>query len=191
MEIDKQLDLMVKWEIDANQYFLIELLNLCQQEGGAKYLYKYFDRLGSSKLAIPGSSILDLVDKKILKPFNQNEPLFYDTLEFTESFVKQQWVDKDIAGYELWEAFPIERSYRIDKDRPLFTKKLGGNFLSKEDFYRFYCKTIRYSKAKHTKVLAALEVAKANQQIDFTIEDWVKGEMWENFKAKKIDYETI
>lgn len=193
VSIDRQIEAMKKWDIDANQWLLIELLFISQQEGGVALLYKYFGSKGTVK--IPGESILKLVDKEILLPFNEKDELFYDSLEFNPKFQKEFFVTMNSAGMELWESFPVERSYRINPNQPLLTRKIDATFATVEDFYLYYCKSIRYSKKKHDEVMKALEIAKHNKQVDFTIVDWVRSKLWEQFqesvKLKKIVTDDI
>lgn len=179
--LEEQIALMKKYKIDGNQWLICQLVWASQQTDGAKYLYEYFSEVtNNGSHMIPAEDIIRLVDQEVLEPFDSSGPFWYDQLEFNPKFKKKYFVDAMVAGRQLWDAFPSERSYRIN-GRALLTKKIGNELQSVDDFYQFYGTRIKWSLAKHKEVLASLERAKAQEQIDFTIMDWVKNEMWSNF----------
>lgn len=182
ISIEEQIDLMKRFKLNGNQWFLCQILWLCQQEGGSKYLYKYFEEVNRD-CVIPMQDIETLVDNGVVEPFDYRNRFYYDTIVFTPKFRDKLLIDFNDAGRELWDRFPSERSYRID-GKKLMTKKIGSEFNSIEDFYKYYAKSIKYSKAIHDEVLKGLQIAIDTNSIDFTIVDFVKNKMWESFKEE-------
>lgn len=181
LQLQEQIALMKKYKINGNQWFLCQLIWAAYQEGGAKYLYEYFSEVNTNgNHLIPAADVVALNEAGIIKNFSSRGSFWYDQLEFTNEFKKKYFIDAMVAGRQLWDAFPSERSYRIN-GRALLTKKIGTELQSVDDFYQYYGTRIKWSAAKHKSVMAALERAKAAEQIDFTIMDWVKNEMWSNF----------
>jgi len=183
MTIEKQLDIMCKLGIQAEDYFLIEILHISHEYNQMALAYKYFE-FSDGKIHINYGRLNKLTELGILEPFDSSGPFFYESLQLTKKFKSKFFIEALIHGQELWDAFPIERSYRID-GRALLTRKIGKEFASLEDFFLWYGKQIRFSLPIHREVMAGLEIAKQQKQIDFTIEDFIKNKMWENFKEEQ------
>lgn len=168
MEINTILNLLIQYNLTADELLLVYLTFLAQdEEGHPEYFAKWFSNGGSDQLR----SLFESLKEKgiILKNYN---PKSYNPndIEFNKNFLKGWIKISGQLGKELFDEYePF--LYINGKYCPL--RNISKKFTSLEEFYFHYSSTIGHSVEKHKEVMELLRWAKENKKITFGILSWV------------------
>ncbi len=186
VEIDKQLMIMSRFELTAEEWLFIQLLFLAyEDEPKEQYLTKYFNEC--AKTSIPRETILSLQDKKILlKSYKippEGKELDLSMLEFNSVFTKFYFKTTQEAGMELFTLFPPFLQYgdKLLPAKNVTTK--GWNTL--EDFFHYYGRIIGWKKDNHDEVMDMLQWAIDQSLIQYGMVEYVTTRKWIEHRAMR------
>lgn len=191
ISIDAELDIMTKYGLTAEEWWIIKLLFLAlYPEDRTEPLERYLKITGG----LNSNIIESLQEKGILKKFKVKKQHYdLDTLQFnylksddgklhpdipfTANFIKSYLKHSGELGKELYLAYP--RFIRINgSDVDIKNITTGGHFGSLEDFFFFYGKTIKWDAETHKQILYLVEYGKENGLIKESIVNFVINQRW-------------
>jgi hypothetical protein len=196
ISLDRQIELMLEFNISAEQWFFLTLVYLSQYPSGSKYLYKYYYERKIRHGIEPGvslSMINDLLDKELLISdkgyLALNEVINFDELSINPEH--RFFISLFPEAYDFWDMYPAF-SQNAGTKYPLKglsgskLKNSGNEFNSKDDFLIFYITQIKGDRQVHELNMKALDLAIKQGLINFTIYDWVITEKWNDFQKEII-----
>jgi len=177
-------DLLVKFKITPNQFYLCWLLFWDHREGkGGKRvhpekedkvfanLYRYNELVKKWSL----NEVQELLDKDLVR-LARGSKIIVDRLEITEKFMKAVLITQGMQD-EFFEAYPTWIQNFDHPSKPNINLKSCDHDKVK-DLYRYHVKT----KKRHKEVMDILDWAKRNDKIRYSIANFVKAKMWEQFE---------
>lgn len=173
---------MAKFAIDANLWFLVRFLFIAKYESDSVPLITYLTQC--AKTGAPREMLEALKEKKILskkyKIPQKGEALDLDKLDFDDSFIKKYFKTSLEAGQELFDLYPS--FLKMDNGKLLPAKNITTRvvFQSLEVFFLNYCKSIRFDRELHEKVMHSLRYAIDNNIIQYGIVEYVVSKKWED-----------
>ena len=184
---DRKIDLMLKHNINAEQWFFLELIWIAQNETeGSLYLYKYYSeraKMNNTKPGLDKHLLDDLVQKDIIKSYSEiTSAVDLDDLQL--NLGSEFFIDLQIDGLEFWDEYP--KLGEIDgKMFPL--TNISKRYDSMEDFLAYYAKAINFDPELHKKNMTAVRKAKKHNLINYSIVEWVTSRKWNDFKEVAVD----
>ena len=177
MELNTILNLLINYNLTADELLLVYLTFLAQdEEGHPEYLAKWFSNGGSDRLLTLFES---LKDKNIIhKNYN---PSSYNPndIEFNRNFIKAWAKNSGELGKELFDNYePF--LYIKGKNVPL--RNIAKKFNSLEEFFFHYSSTIGHSIEKHKEVMELLKYGRENNLITYGILEFVISQKWNDIK---------
>lgn len=174
--IDKELDLMIKYNLSAEEMLLIKYIFI-GQEGNLSYLSKYFTEV-SNKTPIR-SILLNLQNNGIInKSYTIPEqgtkfnPL---DIEFNKTFIKSYLQHSGDLGMELFMNYP---AFVMINGKQFSLKNVSKLYRSVDEFSFAYGKAIGFNKDKHNKILEILQWAKEHNLISYGICEFLASMKW-------------
>lgn len=184
ISIDKYVDTLYRLNISANQFLLCYLLYVdekvdgkyIQKGKGLANLYKY-----SSKKDIKWSKeeVKNLVDKGFLEDPHYNKDLTYpDHLVVTDKFVSAIFAAKSRFD-QFNEVYPNLIDNFNNPNGPMIKLKVC-DIDEMETLYNRKVKT----KMLHEEILEIVEWAKENKQLNTSMENFIRGNLWLTYKEE-------
>jgi hypothetical protein len=173
LELSEKINIFSDSGITPNELFILQLL-LPAIEGNSEYLTQYFSKVSEGKKLFK-ECLISLFDKKIInntyKFPKEGEVLDIGSIPFNKNFLKKYYKDTNQAGKEFFDAYPsfINIGGKMCSIKN-FTK---AGLFTFEDFCRYYSKAIKNSKVSHDRIMEALEFAKENNLINYTILEFI------------------
>jgi hypothetical protein len=198
LTIDNELAILEKYQISPNEWFLIKLLFIANEEYFPEYIFRF--------LAIPTEmrgdvreSLVSLQEKGIiLKSYKipaKGEKFIPENVEFNKAFLNTCFRSSYELGEELWQAYPDNV---IIGGVTYSLKNVAKKYNGIEEFFSAYGKAIRYKQEKHQHILELLKWAIDNTNfINFSIVEFVMSRKWEEIERLKngdsgtINYDAI
>lgn len=175
LDLDKELEVMSKFKLNAEQWYLLRCLFIAKFEEDTSYLTKYIKEC--SREGITSELLQNLKDKNILskkyKVPKRGETLSLEQIDFHQPFINKYLRTSNEMGQELFDAYP---SYLImDNGKHLPARNLVSKvvFKSMNDFFIFYCKQIKYNAEKHDLIMQSLDWAKKSDMVNSSIVEYV------------------
>lgn len=178
--IEKELEIMSKFKLDANHWFTLRYLFISKYEDRSDFLIYYFTNC--AKTGAPREILQNLKDKDILdKTYEipeKGQPLLFDKVIFNQKFLDKYFKLSGEAGRELFEAYPAY--LKMDDGRLLPARNLVSRvvFKSLDDFFFFYAKSIKFDRELHEKIMLSLEFAKKNNLVRSAIVEYCVSQKW-------------
>lgn len=182
LDLDKELEILEKFSLDANEWYLIRSLFLSKYEGLNDYLIHFVTKSlpkGRMREMLSDLKKKNIVHKKYKIPV-EGQPFLVKDFEFHEPFLNKYFKTSNEMGREFFDAYP---SYLVmDNGTHLPARNLASKVVFKEqnDFFIFYCKQIKYSVEKHERVMVALKYAIEHDLIRSGIVEYVISEKYED-----------
>lgn len=178
MEINTILNLLITYNITAEELLVIYLTFLARdEEGHPEYFSKWFSNGGSNKLR----PIFESLKEKgiILKDYN---PDIYDPndIRFNKTFLKSWLKNSGEMGQELFDTYPAFLE-TPGKWYPL--KNIAKKYDTLDEFFFAYSSAIKHNPEKHKEVMELLEWGKKNNQITYSIVEFVVSHKWEELRC--------
>lgn len=180
LDLDKELEVMSKFKLNAEEWYLIRCLFLAKFEGLTNYLLTYVKNC--SREGITSELLQSLKDKLILdKKFkvpSKGDTFDLRSIEFHQPFLNKYFKTSNEMGRELFDAYP---NYLVmDNGKHLPARNLVSKivFKSQNDFFITYCKQIKYNKDKHDLIIKSLEWAKEKNMIRSSLVEYVISEKY-------------
>lgn len=199
LNFDQQLGIMEKYNLNAEEAFLLELLFLASiDEGHPEYLGRYCSI--SKNINVSIRDLLISLQKKgiINKSFKipaVGELLDPEAIEFNKTFLHNYRKFSGELGAEFFLEYP---SIAIINGSEAPLKNFAKKFNSEEEFYFRYGKAIGWNLEKHKHVLDLIRWAKENgcRLLNMNIADFVVSKMWQSIEELKdgggtISFDTI
>ena len=180
LDIDKDLEILEKFNLDANEWYLIRCLFLSKYEGLNEYLVNFVTKSlpkGKMREMLTELKKKNIVSKKYKVP-KEGESFLIADFEFHEPFINKYFKTSNEMGRELFDAYP---SYLVmDNGVHLPAKNLASKIVFKEqnDFFIFYCKQIKYSVEKHEEIMESLKWAIEHDLVRSSIVEYVVSEKY-------------
>jgi len=180
MELNTILNLLIQYNLTADELLLIYLTFLAQdEENHAEYFVKWYNNGGQERL----KDLFESLKSKgiILKNYN---PSSYNPndIEFNKNFIKGWIKNSGELGKELFENY--EPFLNIQgKYVPL--RNISKKFYSLEEFFFHYSSTIKHSVEKHAEIMEILKWARENKRITFGLLEFVSSQKWVDLKLMR------
>ena len=177
MEIDSILNLMIAYNLTADELLLVYLTFLAQEEEGhQEYFAKWFCNGGKDKLKELFES---LKEKGIIHKDYNPQTYSPDDIEFNKNFLKGWLKGSGEMGMELFQAYP---PYLLINGKNVSLKNIAKKFSSLDEFFFHYGSQIKHNPDKHKEVMEVLDWAKEHNKINFGILEFVCSHKWEDLK---------
>lgn len=199
LNFNQQLDLMEKYNLNAEEVFVLELLFLASiDEGHPEFLGRYCSI--SKRINVSVRDIIINLQKKgiINKSFkipNVGERLDPETIDFNKTFLRNYRKFSGELGAEFFREYP---SIAVINGNEAPLKNFAKKFNSEEDFYFRYGKAIGWNSETHQHVLDLIRWGKDNgcRLLNMNIADFVISKMWNSVEELKdgggtISFDTI
>lgn len=184
MELDTILNILIKFNLTADELLLIYLAYISQSEHGDKKLNgKYFQKW----LKLNGRDqfeklIESLKTKKVvLSRFNPDD-CDPDDIEFNKNFISQYFKLSGELGKQLENVYP--KTMIVD-GKIVFLNHITKKFLNPSEFYFWYSTTIGHSVEKHKEILDLIKWAKSHGLLHYSLIEFVGSRKWETLKYMK------
>jgi hypothetical protein len=176
-----------KFDITMEQFMLPYILFLDQREHGedplprggsaVAYIYRYSENVRPW----PRASIQELVDKGLLKNYNEDETVYPDNLEVTDKFAEAVFATR--SDFErFWNAYPAFAEKVEDEqkeDIPLKASVKSGV----RDLFESHVHT----KRDFQEMMDALDWGKEHGMIQIPIEEFLGSEYWTQLREIASD----
>lgn len=182
LSFDKELEVMSKFNLDGNLWYLLRFLFIAKYEEDVEPLFTYLTKC--TKSGAPREMLLELKTKKILKKSYQvpeiGQPLLVENIDFEESFLNKYFKTSLEAGQELFDTYPT--FLKMDNGKLIPAKNIASRvvFNSLEAFFLTYAKSIRFSRELHEEIINSLVYAKENNIIQYGVVEYVISRKWED-----------
>lgn len=177
---------MEKFQLTAEEWFLIRLLLLANVEEGKKeYLLKYIQ---INKITNFRDRLVDLQNKSvILKSYiipSKGAKFDPADLEFNKNFLKTFYKCSGEMGQELFMQYP----HILEVGGKCYTlNNITKGYKSMEDLCYDYGRIIKFNPETHKEILKLLNFGKEHNLITYGICEFIKSYKWLNIKKMKED----
>lgn len=182
LSLNEEMSIYIKSGLTPTEFFVVRLL-LLAAEDHTKYIVDYVSNISNGKQLV--RSVLEsLMSKKVInstfKMPKEGESLNFKAIPFNKHFINMYIKESHQLGKEFYDAYPpfININGKMCSIRN-FTK---AGIYSFEDFCIFYSKQLKNANATHERVMAALEFAKENNLINYTILEFIASKKYEEIE---------
>lgn len=180
MEINTILNLLISYNLTADELLLIYLTFLARdEEGHPEYFAKWFNNGGSKQLR----DIFESLKTKgvIRKDYN---PKTYDpnAIEFNKNFLKSWLKNSGEMGQELFDEYP---PFLASSGKLLPLKNIAKKYNTLDEFFFAYSSVIKHNPEKHREVMDLLRWGKENGKINYGICEFVISAKWDELAYLK------
>lgn len=183
LTIDREIDFMLKYELTADELFLIKLIFYAQEEHD-EYIVRFFSR---GKLTIDLKDLLGSLQEKgiINKSYKIPEKGMVfkpQDVDFNKRVLDSLFQHSSDLGMELFEAYP---AYTNINGKMFSLRNVAKKFNSMDEFCWAYGKAIKFDLQKHQEILDILDWAKEGNYIHSGICDFVISQQWQTYELMK------
>lgn len=178
LSLNEETNIYINSGLTPTELYVLRLLFLAI-DGDPAYLINYLSNVSNGK-ELFRQVLISLQDKKIiLSSFKipcEGESLNYKNIPFNKNFIKMYIRESNELGKELFDLYPpfINIGGKLCSIKN-FTK---ANLFTFEDFCIYYAKAIKLAGVTHERVIEALEFAKENNLINYTIIEFIASRKW-------------
>lgn len=178
LSLNEETNIYINSGLTPTELYVLRLLFLAI-DGDPAYLINYLSNVSNGK-ELFRQVLISLQDKKIiLSSFKipcEGESLNYKNIPFNKNFIKMYIRESNELGKELFDLYPpfINIGGKLCSIKN-FTK---ANLFTFEDFCIYYAKAIKLAGVTHERVIDALEFAKENNLINYTIIEFIASRKW-------------
>ena len=177
MEINTILNLLITYDLTADELLVVYLTFLARdEEGHPEYFAKWFNNGGAKQLR----EIFESLKKKGLikkdyspTEYNPNE------IDFNKNFLKSWLKNSGEMGQELFEAYP---PFLSSNGKLLPLRNIAKKFNTLDEFFFAYSSAIKHNPEKHKEVMELLEWGKEHNQINYGITEFIISQKWSELK---------
>lgn len=182
LSLKEEIDIFINNNLTPNELFMLRLLFLAK-DGYNKYLVEYLSNVANGKDLLK-QTLLSLKDKQVINSTYEipksGETFNVKVIPFNKNFIKRYIRDTREIGKEFFDAYP---PFITIKGRTYSIRNIAkANLFSFEEFCSFYAKTIKNSGATHDRIMEALEFAKENNLIHYSIIEFLASKKWEEIE---------
>ena len=177
MEINSILNLLIAYNLTADELLLVYLTFLAQEEEGhPEYFAKWFCNGGKSKL----KNLFDSLKEKGIVHKDYNPQTYSpDDIEFNKNFLKSWLKNSGEMGMELFQAYP---PFLVSQGKNYPLKNIAKKFNSLDEFFFHYGSQIKHNPEKHKEIMEILDWAKTNNKINTGILEFVCSHGWDSLQ---------
>ena len=174
----EEINIFINSGLTPTELFILRLLFLAI-DGDSSQLINYLSNVQDGKQLFR-QVLVSLKEKKIiLSTFKvpcEGESLNYQNIPFNKNFIKMYARESNEIGKELFDAYPpfININGKMCSIKN-FTK---AGLYSFDEFCLYYSKAIKAAGVTHERVIEALEFAKENNLINYTIIEFIASRKW-------------
>lgn len=194
MNIDNQLAVLEKYGLTPNEFFVLELLLMVQDD----YSIEYFNRYARLNELVLRNSIESLQEKEvILKSYKiPKDSINPYEIPINKNVSKTFWRASLEMGGELFEAYPM---FGNINGNLVSLRSVSKRFATLEDAFRYYGKVINWNPDKHEEILDLIRWEQDNcvRFINMSLSSFIIDQKWNELKALRdgelanINYDTI
>ena len=194
MNIDNQLAVLEKYGLTPNEFFVLELLLMVQDD----YSIEYFNRYARLNESVLRNSIESLQEKGvILKSYKiPKDSINPYEIPINKNVSKTFWRASLEMGGELFEAYPM---FGNINGNLVSLRSVSKRFATLEDAFRYYGKVINWNPDKHEEILDLIRWEQDNcvRFINMSLSSFIIDQKWNELKALRdgelanINYDTI
>lgn len=194
MNIDNQLAVLEKYGLTPDEFFVLELLLMVQDDYSIEY-FNRFERLNEVVLRRSIESLQEkgLILKSYKLPKGKVNP---EEVPINKNVVKTFWKASLEMGGELFEAYPM---FGNINGNLVSLRSVSKRFATLEDAFRYYGKVINWNPEKHEEILDLInwEQEHAVRFINMSLSSFIIDQKWNELKALRdgelvnINYDTI
>ena len=194
MNIDNQLAVLEKYGLTPNEFFVLELLLMVQDD----YSIEYFNRYARLNEFVLKNSIESLQEKGvILKSYKiPKDSINPYEIPINKNVSKTFWRASLEMGGELFEAYPM---FGNINGNLVSLRSVSKRFATLEDAFRYYGKVINWNPDKHEEILDLIRWEQDNcvRFINMSLSSFIIDQKWNELKALRdgelanINYDTI
>jgi hypothetical protein len=194
MNIDNQLAVLEKYGLTPNEFFVLELLLMVQDD----YSIEYFNRYARLNEFVLRNSIESLQEKGvILKSYKiSKDSINPYEIPINKNVSKTFWRASLEMGGELFEAYPM---FGNINGNLVSLRSVSKRFATLEDAFRYYGKVINWNPDKHEEILDLIRWEQDNcvRFINMSLSSFIIDQKWNELKALRdgelanINYDTI
>ena len=183
--IEEQLILLEKYNINSDELLFITVILLIQEGDANQYINLYF----SLPLTCRGSIrdiLMSLQEKQIITKEYKIPPsgskFIPEDITFNKNFIKNFYKGSFWIGKELFETYPLST---IINNCEFKLRRISKKFDSLEDAYKAYGKAISWKPEVHQNILELIEWGKENNYQFTTLDSFIVDNDWLNIEAMK------
>lgn len=180
MSLERELEFMIKYQLNAEEYYVVKLIFLAQESKG-KYIMDYYSQIKQeNKLRDILSKLREkgIINKtyKIPTEGSSFEP---KDVDFNKTLIKSYFQHSNELGMELFMAYP---SFVNINGKSCSLKNITKQFRDLDDFCFSYGKSIKFDPIVHKEVMELLQYAKEQSLIHYGILEWIGSMKWLEIK---------
>lgn len=183
-------NICIELGITPSQHFI--LYALYQNDRSLEEMVYEYKRL-HGKSPFSRKDIEDLVEKGFLLNLNGIDDLIFEdtgsiqvgnysiNLKVTPLFEKMFFVKTQVAGEELYEAYPGFITINGSQVPLKKGMEYNGQYLDKRKLIKIYAKKIGNDIVLHQRILNAVKRASEMKQLNVSIKHFIMDEMWNDY----------
>ena len=198
-DIQNEIVMLTKYKLSPNEFFILRLLFIAQDEDDKSYLSEYLTNIPESDRGSFRDILISLQNKGVIlkscKIPNKGEALDIDCISFNNNLIKNMYKASFVMGKELFETYP---QFTQINGSTVAIRSVSKKFDSLEDAYRIYGKSIGWNPETHREIIALIEWAKNNTSfINCSLANFIVDQKWQDIKALKdgnlanINFDTV
>ena len=178
LSLNEEINIYISSGLTPTELFILRL-TILGIDGNMIPLSNYLANISNGKELFK-NVLQSLKDKKVIlssfKIPEEGESLNLKNIPFNKNFLKLYIRESNQIGKELFDAYPpfININGKLCSIKN-FTK---ANLFSFDDFCLFYAKAIKNAGVTHERVMHALEFAKQNNLINYSIIEFIASHKW-------------
>jgi len=177
LSIDREIDMMLKYQLTADELFVIKLIFLAQ-DGHEEYLSKFFTNHGQLTCTLR-EILLSLQSKTIINKSyvvpEQGTVFNPRDVDFNKTAVKGFLQHSQDLGMELFQAYP---AFTTIDGRQFSLRNITKLYKSLDEMCFSYGKVIKFDLLEHKHIMDLLEFGKENNLIRSGICDFIESRGW-------------
>lgn len=181
LALRQQLLFCEKYNIDANQLLLLEIILIAQEGDDVELVQLYFQSKAKGSLLEQLTRLQEV--GVILKSYRlpkKGERLDLFSIPINKNLVKDFYKCSFELGKELFEEYP---QFGFINGNPVGIRSVSKKFNSLEDFYRFYGKTIRWKPEIHEHIIELVKWARENNILCVSLCNFVIDHRWDELES--------
>lgn len=182
LSLKEEINIYINSNLTPTELFILRLLFLAI-DGDPQLLFNYLSNISNGKQLLR-SVLISLMEKKVInstfKIPSEGETLNFKNIPLNKNFIKMYIRESNEIGKEFFDAYPpfININGKLCSIKN-FTK---ANLYSFDEFCLFYAKQLKSTAATHQRVMEALEFAKEQNLINYTILEFISSKKWEEIE---------
>lgn len=183
LEIERELLILEQYKITPEEWMIIQLIFLAQEEENhpellANYMFNGVDKTPLKEL------LTNLQNKQIInksyKIPKEGQTFIADNVEFNKIFLNNILKNSGDMGYELFQEYPLSTYIN---GTPYSLRNISKHYKTQADFFYAYGKAIRFNPKTHERVMEILIEAKEQNLINYNICEFIISNKWDDLEA--------